>query len=104
MNERERMVNRDLCLLDEAHYSGRIGRAEYRARRRNVLSALRDSHGITARNALVRELPPAVGPAAHDDPLPALLGRGGANRTLLILFAAGALACAVLLGVVLFLA
>jgi hypothetical protein len=100
MNERERIVNRDLSLLDEAHYGGRIARAEYRARRRNVLSALRDSHGITARKALVR--PPAgshAAPEAHDDVLPALFGGGGtSSRMWLIVFAAGALVCALLLG------
>lgn len=97
MNERERIVNRDLSLLDEAHYGGRIARAEYRARRRNVLSALRDSHGITARKAVVRPSRPADVPDA--DVLPALLGRTTrSSRMLLALFAAGALACAVLLG------
>jgi hypothetical protein len=103
MNERERIVNRDLQVLDEAHYSGRIARAEYRARRRNVLAALRDSHGITARNVLVQ--PPARAPDAPtaDDVLPALLGGGGrSNRMLLAVFAAGALVCAVLLGLLLF--
>lgn len=104
MNERERIVNRDLGLLDEAHYGGRIPRAEYRARRRNVLSALRDSHGITARNALVQ--PPVARPHAespHDDVLPALLGRGSpTSRVLLMVFVAGALVCALLLGLLFF--
>jgi hypothetical protein len=104
MNERERIVNRDLQVLDDAHYSGRIARAEYRARRRNVLAALRDSHGITARNVLVQ--PPAHmpdAPAGADDLLPVLLGGGGRpNRMLLVVFAAGALVCAVLLGLLLF--
>lgn len=103
MNERERIVNRDLNLLDEAHYGGRIARAEYRARRRNVLAALRDSHGITARNVLAQ--PPARerAPDAADDILPALLGGGGpSSRTLLVVFAAGALVCALLLGLLLF--
>ncbi|HEV2539172.1 MAG TPA: hypothetical protein VGU03_05630 [Frateuria sp.] len=103
MNERERMVNRDLGLLDEAHYGGRIARAEYRARRRNVLSAMRDSHGITARKAVRAPAGPAQAADAGDDVLPALLGRGGgASRTLLIVFAAGALVCALLLGVLFF--
>jgi hypothetical protein len=101
MNERERIVNRDLNLLDEAHYGGRIARAEYRARRRNVLSAMRDSHGITARKALhpVARLAQAPG----DDMVPALLGSSGtSSRVLLIVFAAGALVCALLLGVLFF--
>ena len=101
MNERERIVNRDLNLLDEAHYGGRIARAEYRARRRNVLAALRDSHGVTARKAL---RPPAgPGPAGlANDPLPALLDAGRSSRMLLIVFSAGALVCALLLGLLFF--
>jgi hypothetical protein len=104
MNERERIVNRDLQVLDEAHYGGRIARAEYRARRRNVLAALRDSHGVTARNVLAR--PPGGGadaPAGADDMLPALLGsRGASSRLLLVIFGAGALVCALLLGLLVF--
>jgi hypothetical protein len=104
MNERERIVNRDLEVLDEAHYGGRIARAEYRARRRNVLAALRDSHGITARNVLAQ--PPARAAdtmAGADDMLPALLGGGArSNRMLLVVFAAGALVCALLLALLLF--
>ncbi|MCX7514347.1 hypothetical protein [Frateuria sp. STR12] len=99
MNDRERIVNRDLDLLDEAHYGGRIARAEYRARRRNVLSALRDSHGVTARNVLV---PPVHGTAGGsvpgDDVLPTLFGSGArSSRLWLIVFATGALACALML-------
>jgi hypothetical protein len=102
MNDRERIVNRDLNLLDEAHYGGRIARAEYRARRRNVLSALRDSHGITARNVLTRSASPAAVPD-DEDMLPVLLGGGTrSSRLLLLVFAAGALVCAVLLGVLFF--
>jgi len=104
MNERERIVNRDLQVLDEAHYGGRIARAEYRARRRNVLAALRDSHGITARQVTLRAPDRASAePASRDDVLPALLGRGGLpSRMLLVVFAAGALVCALLLGLLLF--
>ncbi|NUO73678.1 MAG: hypothetical protein HOQ10_13315 [Frateuria sp.] len=103
MNERERIVNRDLGLLDEAHYGGRIARAEYRARRRNVLSAMRDSHGITARKALPPSARTAEAPGAGEEVLPALFGRAGtSSRALLIVFAAGALACALLLGLLLF--
>ena len=102
MNERERIVNRDLGLLDEAHYGGRIARAEYRARRRNVLSALRDSHGITARNVLVQPPGPPAG-QREDDMLPVLLGRSvRSSRMLLLVFATGALVCAVLLGLLFF--
>jgi hypothetical protein len=103
MNERERIVNRDLQVLDEAHYGGRIARAEYRARRRNVLGALRDSHGITARNVLVQ--PPGHGAdeaGGGDDMLPALLDGGTSSRMLLVIFAAGALVCAMLLGLLVF--
>jgi hypothetical protein len=102
MNERERIVNRDLNLLDEAHYGGRIARAEYRARRRNVLAALRDSHGITARKVPVQPAGPVDG-SPGEEMLPALLGRGtGSSRMLLLIFATGALVCAVLLGVLFF--
>lgn len=53
MTERERAINQDLHVLDEAHRLGRITRAEYRARRRRVLESLYDSSGvITARKAL----------------------------------------------------
>jgi len=98
MNEREAIINRDLHLLDEAHYSGRIARSEYRARRRNVLAALRDSHGITARNALVRPAGRAASPASGDEVLPALFGgRPPASWKLFVAFATGALLCAVLL-------
>jgi hypothetical protein len=102
MNEREWIVNRDLNLLDEAHYGGRIARAEYRARRRNVLSALRDSHGVTARNVLAQPASPAPGPR-DDEMLPALLGGGArSSRLLLAVLVAGALVCAVLLGLLFF--
>lgn len=54
MTERERAINQDLHVLDEAHRLGRITRDEYRARRRRVLESLYDSSGIvTARKALV---------------------------------------------------
>lgn len=52
MNERERRVNQGLRLLDEAHRMGRIGREEYRARRRALLQGIHDSDGVTARNVL----------------------------------------------------
>lgn len=58
MTERERAINQDLHVLDEAHRLGRITRAEYRARRRRVLESLYDSSGVvTARKKLV---PPGV--------------------------------------------
>ena len=54
MTERERAINKDLHVLDEAHRLGRITRAEYRARRRRVLRSLYDSNGVvTARKTLV---------------------------------------------------
>ena len=52
MSERERRANQGLRVLDEAHYSGRISRDEYRLRRRQLLGSLSDSYGITARNTL----------------------------------------------------
>ncbi len=58
MTDRERAINQDLHVLDDAHRLGRITRADYRARRRQVLAALYDSNGVvTARKAL---LPAAV--------------------------------------------
>jgi hypothetical protein len=54
MTDRERAINQDLHVLDEAHRLGRITRAEYRARRRRVLGSLYDSSGVvTARKTLV---------------------------------------------------
>jgi hypothetical protein len=54
MTERERAINRDLHVLDEAHRLGRLSRAEYRARRRRVLQSLYDSSGVvTARKTLM---------------------------------------------------
>jgi hypothetical protein len=54
MTERERAVNQDLRVLDEAHRLGRITRGEYRARRRRVLESLHDSGGVTtARKSLI---------------------------------------------------
>lgn len=54
MTERERAINRDLHVLDEAHRLGRISRAEYRARRRRVLQTLHDSSSVvTARKTLL---------------------------------------------------
>ena len=54
MTERERAINQDLHVLDEAHRLGRITRAEYRLCRRRVLGSLYDSSGVvTARKTLV---------------------------------------------------
>lgn len=54
MTERERNANQSLRALDEAHRLGRISREEYRSRRRHLLGALRESHVVTARNAIAR--------------------------------------------------
>ncbi|MFC5525025.1 hypothetical protein ACFPPA_04655 [Rhodanobacter ginsengisoli] len=70
MTERERAINQDLHVLDEAHRLGRITRAEYRARRRHVLESLYDSSGVvTARNKLV---PPGATTASRGRPAHAL--------------------------------
>ena len=63
MTERERNANQSLRTLDEAHRLGRLTREEYRSRRRHLLSALRDSHVVTARNAIVR--PAATPPSSQ---------------------------------------
>lgn len=75
MNERERQANRSLQLLDEAHRSGRLAQAEYRARRRALLAGLCDSDGVTARNALAP--PAAAAPRAREDGRQRLAIHGG---------------------------
>lgn len=63
MSERERHINQSLHALDDAHRLGRISREEYRSRRRHLLSALLESHVVTARNAIVRPVLPSHEPA-----------------------------------------
>lgn len=63
MSERERHINQSLHALDDAHRLGRISREEYRSRRRHLLSALLESHVVTARNAIVRPAMPSHEPA-----------------------------------------
>lgn len=83
MNPRLRDINRSLRALDEAHRLGRISREEYRARRRQLLSPLCDSGGITARNSLDAETVPrasvqtvpAARPAREDEAVSALFPR-----------------------------
>jgi hypothetical protein len=58
VNEHLREINRSLHSLDEAHRLGRIGREEYRARRRHLLGMLCDGGGITARNTVAAETVP----------------------------------------------
>lgn len=53
MSECEDRANRELRALEAAYRHGQLDRAGYRARRRNVLSALRARDEITARNAIV---------------------------------------------------
>jgi len=58
MTDRERAINQDLRVLDEAHRTGRITRDDYRARRRRLLQPPDSSSAaITARKDL---LSPAV--------------------------------------------
>lgn len=99
MNEREQRVNQGLRILDEAHYSGRISREEYRKRRRQLLGPLCDSHGITARNTLRARITQQGGrnaAVAADG-----AGARGARRAVawkpLLAFACGLLVCALLL-------
>lgn len=64
MNEAQRLANAHLQALAEAYQHGRIGRDEYRARRRNVLASVRDvGQGVTHRNALRPTAAPALVPA-----------------------------------------
>ena len=103
MSERERRVNQGLRVLDEAHYSGRINREEYRKRRRQLLGSLCDSHGITARNTLRtrvtqqggRVAQAAVAPA-ESQPAPFAARHVVAWKPLLA-FALGLVLCALLL-------
>lgn len=105
MSERERRVNQGLRVLDDAHYSGRISRDEYRQRRRQLLGSLCDSHGITARNTLRgrntqqggRGASGAHGPAVSQ-PLPApFAARHAVAWKQLLAFALGLVLCALLL-------
>lgn len=72
MTERERAINKDLHVLDEAHRLGRITRAEYRARRRRVLESVYDGNGVvTARKALVPGGATTTSRARHAHSVPA---------------------------------
>ena len=106
MSERERRVNQGLHVLDEAHYSGRISREEYRLRRRQLLGSLCDSHGITARNTLRTRITQQGGrgaPGAQAQTMPAesLSPPFAARHTVawkqLLVFASGVVLCALLL-------
>lgn len=106
MTERERQVNHNLHSLDEAHRLGRITREEYRARRRYVLGTLCDSHGVTARNAIVPTSNPApdvggskrVHYSASEEMLPTLFpSRPAMAWRQVLLFGGGAVLCALLL-------
>lgn len=78
MNDAQQQANAQLHALAEAYQHGRIGRDEYRARRRNVLAAVRGgAQGITHRNALRPSAPPAQ---ARHEPLPLLLAAAPARR------------------------
>ncbi|MGC1549687.1 MAG: hypothetical protein WA777_14275 [Rhodanobacter sp.] len=112
MTEREQKANQSLHTLDEAQRLGRITREEYRARRRYVLSTLCDSHGITARNAIVPKsnVPPgsggaqsrvgviASGPVAQEEVLSALFPtRSVFGLKFMLVVGIGAVLCVVLL-------
>jgi hypothetical protein len=105
MTERERNANQSLRALDEAHRLGRISREEYRSRRRHLLGALRDSHVVTARNAIVR--PAATPPSGqhhervmHTADTEVLTGlfatRHAFGRKLVTVLVVGVLLCAIL--------
>ncbi|MBD8871345.1 SHOCT domain-containing protein [Rhodanobacter sp. DHB23] len=102
MSEREQRVNQGLRILDEAHYSGRISREEYRKRRRQLLGSLCDSHGITARNTLRTRITQQGGRSAAavagGSPPPASRpARRAVAWKPLLAFAGGLLLCALLL-------
>ena len=101
MSEREQRINQGLRVLDEAHYSGRINREEYRKRRRQLLGSLCDSHGITARNTLRTRITQqgaraAAVPAVKAPAVPHPVQRTVAWKPLLA-FGGGLLLCALLL-------
>ena len=102
MTEQERKANQDLHALDEAHRLGRITREEYRARRRQVLGALCDSNGVTARNAITPP-PASVRRQAADTTAPGealnmlFPARSGQTRKYLIALVVVAVICALLL-------
>lgn len=102
MSEREQRVNQGLRVLDEAHYSGRINREEYRKRRRQLLGALCDSHGITARNTLRTRITQqgarvAAAPAASLPPSAHPAVRRSVAWKPLLAFGGGLLVCGLLL-------
>lgn len=106
MSEREGRVNQGLRVLDDAHYSGRISREEYRKRRRQLLGSLCDSHGITARNTLRtritlqggRGVPGNHAQTAPAEPLPTpFASRHAVAWKQLLAFALGLVLCALLL-------
>ncbi len=71
MNQRLHQINRSLRSLDEAHRLGRISREEYRTRRRQLLSPLCDSGGITARNTVSADTVPRDAARTVPDARPA---------------------------------
>lgn len=83
MNEAQQLANAHLQALAEAYQHGRIGRDEYRARRRNVLASARGAgQGVTHRNALrptVAAAAPAPVRTAHE-PLRVLFADVQARR------------------------
>lgn len=101
MSEREQQVNQGLRVLDEAHYSGRISREEYRKRRRQLLGSLCDSHGITARNTLRTRITQQGARIAADPPVKVPAAPHPVQRTVawkpLLAFGGGLLLCALLL-------
>lgn len=94
MSDRLQQVNQGLRTLDEAHYRGRISREEYRLRRRQLLGALCDSRGITARHTLRGAASP---PAAGSPPARPVAGaRPAVAWRLWLGFALGAVLCLLL--------
>lgn len=79
--DRERKANQSLHTLDEAQRLGRITREEYRARRRYVLSTLCDSHGVTARNAIVPKSNVPPGSGAQNRVVPITAGSRASGLT-----------------------
>lgn len=97
MTDREHHVNQSLRALDEAHRLGRLTREEYRSRRRHLLGALRDSHVVTARNAIVRAATTErreAAPVAGNDVLAGMLAPRRAKWKWMIALALLVIVCA----------
>ncbi len=66
MSGRERQVNDALRGLDEMHRQRRIGRDDYRQRRRRLLESLSETTELAGRDTVRRAVPECDAPVARD--------------------------------------